>query len=279
MGTAILFLSHHDAWSVRRVFQDLRSAVKQPEDVYWLFDCTQVPVSSALSELNVWPFSLETLAGSLKYSIPHVVPGHGHAPVIAFALAHPQYDTFWVIEYDVRFSGHWGDLFRNTTREPADLLTTHLRRFVEDPEWHWWESLSHPTHWIPENQRVASFNPVYRVSRRALLHLLDAHRDGWTGHNEVLLPTLLIERGFRVADLSGTGSFGSEVNVAYYQPDTMRWRPPMWRGKSTPSTLSHPVKPLRWFVKHYRKEVSSFVGRARGRLRTALSWWGAKRSL
>src|SRR5215217_1700856 len=37
----------------------------------------------------------------------------GHTDLIAlhFARAHPEYERYWVVEYDVRFTGHWRRFF------------------------------------------------------------------------------------------------------------------------------------------------------------------------
>jgi len=270
MPTAVLFLSHKNTPGIRRAYRRLQSAVDDT-DVYWLYDATNVSAPASLKSPNLWSFSVETLNSALQYqsAIPHIVPGHAHAPIIVFALRHPAYDTFWVIEYDVHFEGKWRRFFASTANESADLLTTHVRAYGDDPDWDWWDSLQHPTNGLPRTARVASFNPIYRISRPALLHLYACHLEGWTGHNEVLLPTLLIENGFRVADLSGTGPYGGQITDPLYSRHTMRWRPPKWYTPE-PNMLHHPVKPLRALLRYHYRQYSRTKRQGLGRIRARL---------
>lgn len=275
MSTALLFLSHKSTPSIRRAYNQLESAAGDA-DVYWLHDVTNVSAPASLKVPNLWPFSIELLNSALQYraGIPQVVPGYAHAPVILFALRHPGYDTFWVIEYDVHFEGKWRRFFDSTANESADLLTTRVRTYRDEPDWDWWNSLHHPTKEIPLTERVASFNPIYRISRPALLHLHKAHLEGWTGHNEVLLATLLLDGGFRVADLNGTGPYGGQIADPLYSLRTMRWRPPQWHTPE-PNMLHHPVKPLRELLKyHYRqyhRKGRQYLGRMRAVLKRLLT--------
>ena len=55
--------------------------------------------------------------------------------------------------------------------------------------------------------RIRSFNPIYRISGKALAHIHRALSEKWIGHHEVLLPTLLYHQGFRLLDFGGEGEF------------------------------------------------------------------------
>lgn len=273
MRSAILFFSHLDAPGIRRTYGRLKAAAEKPDDVYWLFDASVQSVPETLENENVWSFSLESLNAALAYPHPirHIVPGFAHAPVIAFALDHPSYDAVWLIEYDVRFTGDWAAFFAATRADRADLLTTRLRRYADEKSWYFWDSLRHPTRRISRADRLVSFNPIYRISREGLRHLHAAHREGWQGHNEVLLPTLLADGGFRVADLSGQGPFGAAIEHGFYTTGTIKWRPPRWRSGSRPNTLYHPVKPFAWFVSKAFRWGRGGLDRVRGGLRRRLS--------
>lgn len=271
MKTAVLFLSHKSSPGIRRAYHRLRSAADDAH-VHWLYDVTNGSPASSVEGPNPWPFSIETLNASLQYRdrIPYVIPGHGHTPIILFAQRHPEYDRFWVIEYDVHFAGDWRTFFEHTEQESADLLTTRVRAYWDEPDWDWWHSLRHPTETVPLTARVASFNPIYRISRAALSHLDKAHRAGWTGHNEVFLPTLLLEGGFRVADLCGTGPYGAQISDPLYRLRTMRWRPPRW-STPEPNMLYHPVKPLNELLRYHYRTCRTTVRRGLSRLRAGLT--------
>jgi hypothetical protein len=271
MATAFLFLGHRNTPSIRQAYKRLQLSAENPGDVYWIYDSTNAPPAPGLKKEPLWTFSLDLLNSTLQYpfGIPHIVPGYAHAPIILFAQEHPEYENFWVIEYDVQFEGEWHAFFESTGTAPADLLTTHVRTYRENPDWEWWDHLQHPTRHIPHAKRLASFNPIYRISRDALSHLHEAHQRGWTGHNEVVLPTLLIDGGFRVRDLNGTGVYGAQVREPLYNRQTMRWRPPKW-STSEPNMLHHPIKPIGWILRYYYRQYCRKVGQCAGRIRTVL---------
>jgi len=190
-----------------------------------------------------------------------LTPGNAHFPVIDFRRQHSQYTHYWVIEYDVRYTGRWADFFAAFEATNADLLTAGIVRYDDAQEWSWWDSLSHPKHHVPMTDRIHSFNPIYRISGAALDFIDEAHRKGWTGHNEVILPTLLYQNGYVIEDFGGEGEFVPEgrTNMWYTSeglddfgvPDsgTHRFRPRFWRAGGQSDMIYHPVKPISWFIK------------------------------
>ncbi|MBC7604126.1 MAG: hypothetical protein H7255_15895, partial [Ramlibacter sp.] len=133
----------------------------------------------------------------------------------------------------------------------ADLLASHIHRHHHWPTWRWWKSLATPTGSdVDAAQLVKAFLPVFRISRSAIDALLQAHREGWTGHFEVLVPTVVARHALRVEDL--------RANVPCYVDDsqdpnpiiplqsTMRWRPEVrlqeFASRASGPLLFHPVK-------------------------------------
>ena len=180
---------------------------------------------------------------------------HSHFPVFDFFLSHGEYDRYWVIEYDVRYTGDWAQLLETYERFDHDLLTSHIRRYAQEPRCYWWDSLRHPARQIPREKLLRSFNVVYRISRPALRFLHQAQLEGWCGFFEVLCPTLLQDSGFRLLDFGGKGEFvppGHE-NRTYTSQDssngdlrvlgTLRFKPSRARAGRRANTLYHPVKP------------------------------------
>lgn len=186
---------------------------------------------------------------------PSLIPGNTHLPLLCFCQDHHPYQFYWYIEYDVRFRGDWGDVFRRFDQAADDLLTCHVRHYAEEPGWYWWEELRHGSETIAPQQRLRSFNTVFRLSHSALEHIDDMHRAGWRGHHEVLLPTLLQRDGFRIRDLGGVGKFVAPGDQNRFYIDssdsqltdgTMRYRPPHVFLYSIPKgKLAHPVKARR----------------------------------
>lgn len=144
----------------------------------------------------------------LSYLRGTLVPGCNNLPLLRFhKLFGGHYDNYWMIEDDVYFSGEWWNFFHQFDGMKDDFFTTNIRRHSEDPHWGWWGTLSHPSKHIRVEERIASFNPVYRISSRAAEFLFNAYFEGWMGHHEVLMPTLLYHAGFSISDFGGHGEF------------------------------------------------------------------------
>ncbi len=196
-----------------------------------------------LSELNFVPIGFR------------LVPGNTHFPLFNFLESNPTYDYYWVIEDDVRFSGDWKYFFDSFSALDTDFLASHIRRSAQEPDWPWWHYLANPYQVIPFEDRLRSFNPIYRLSAKALQHLSASLVAYWSGHYEVMLVTLLREGGFSIADFGGTGEFvlpgyenkfylSNSPNVDGKLADgTMRYRPVFQNLGGEANKLYHPIKP------------------------------------
>jgi hypothetical protein len=186
---------------------------------------------------------------------PSFFPGHVGFPLLQFFRDNADFDYYWVIEYDVRFSGNWRFFFEFFKDRRHDFLTCHIRNYVDEPDWPWW-SLDHPRKSIPLSERLRSFNPIYRLSKAALSFLHESLSDRWCGHNEVVWPTLLQHNGFKIMDIGGKGRFvPPRMEENFYTESesssngalkhgTMRYRPSFWKVGQEKNKLYHPVKPL-----------------------------------
>lgn len=184
-----------------------------------------------------------------------IVPGSNHFALLWFYLQHPEYRYYWNIEYDVEFTGDWKVLFDAYRKCDADFIATHLKWYKEDIYWYWWNSYHGTTLEVPNEQRIRSFNPIYRISSAALSFLDGFLKAGNCGHHEVLIPTALYHQGYRIQDFGGKGSFvpqGYEERF-YLSNDTMDVRflcgtmlhKPLFEtvlGHFPPNKLVHPVK-------------------------------------
>jgi hypothetical protein len=197
---------------------------------------------------------------------PSFFPGQVHFPLLQFFRDNPDFDYYWLIEYDVRFAGDWRLFFDYFRDKNQDFLTCHIRRHADEPGWRWWSVLHHPHKSIPLSERLGSFNPIYRLSNPSLSFLHQSLSDGWCGHFEVLLPTLLHHNGFTLMDIGGKGTFtppSMEDNFYTAQRNsdgalecgTMRYRPSFWRAGQEKNKLYHPVKPLPFVV---RERINSW---------------------
>ncbi len=183
----------------------------------------------------------------------------GHTDLIAlhFFRTHPTYDHYWFIEYDVRFSGSWPYLFTAFQASNADFLGSSIRRASDDVGWMHWPTL-HPPESVgalPAHDRLCSFMPILRISRRGLEAIDRAYRVGWTGHCEATWPTILNRAGYTLEDFGGDGEFVRPENRnrfytntpadANLAPGSLVFRPARWLPGRGRNKLWHPVKPLR----------------------------------
>jgi hypothetical protein len=55
--------------------------------------------------------------------------------LLAFRKIKPEYDYYWIVEYDVEFSGHWSELFNAFADNTSDLLCSRVHRHETSPTW------------------------------------------------------------------------------------------------------------------------------------------------
>jgi hypothetical protein len=202
---------------------------------------------------------------------------HVHFPILDFFHTHPGYDYYWVVEFDVRYTGDWGSFLRAFEPCHDDLITSHIRRFHEEPAFWWWYSLDHPTETIDRARYLRSFNVIYRISHRALALIHDKQQNGWRGYPEVSLPTFLDTSGYTLLDIGGNGEFTPPyLKNRFYTSGsaagllnpfcTIRWRPSRSRAGIRRNKLYHPVKPgamrepLGEKIQFFRKWIGEYIG-------------------
>lgn len=264
--TAIIFLSHLFSPSIQRRFKRLCTETSSDYDVFWLFDSTGSISPPSFKSDNLLTFDLDDLKRlNYPFVINNIINGNAHIPVILFSLTNfsikLSYSAFWIVEYDVVFNGSWKTFFHNTEEDESDFLTAAIRSNVDQPHWPHWNTFVPPSNTNPQ-RLLASFNPIYRISRAALQHINEAHRAGCRGDYEVVIPTLLHDAGFEIADLDKDGTFGSScLNTSLCIRDvTHCYRPPMLRPGPLRDMIYHPVKPASWFYRNYATLIKSLLG-------------------
>ena len=172
-------------------------------------------------------------------------------PLMWYFHQNPGHDYYWVMEYDVRFTGQWMDLFRHFAASRSDLLATTLFDYAFRPGWDNWKTLKSPRR-IPEAGLVRALFPLYRLANAALKALHEAYCDGWSGHYEVTIPTILKSQGFTLEDFGGNGSYVAAGNhdrfyrnspgIAGLAPGTFTVAPNQISSDYPPNLLWHPIK-------------------------------------
>ena len=247
-----LFFCHFVTSQVINEYKKIKQETVDLGDSIYLLHVVSHETPSLLQGHNSFLFSYKSLS-ALGYTFigKTLVPGHCHFPLLQFFSENPNYDYYWVIEYDVKFSGKWSHFFNYFRKIGKDFLTSNIRTYQERPNWPWWPSLRHPQKLIPYEKCLRSFNPIYRISKSSLTFLDECLKNGWKGHNEVLLPTLLYRDGFSLMDFGGKGKFTPpELKNKFYtssergplREGTLRYRPVFTEIGNEKNKLYHPVK-------------------------------------
>ena len=244
MKQAVLYLTNKSNEWTLSAFHALEQSLQGKADVYFAYhqQGDVLPVSLQNIE-NLFVFTSDVLneLGYTPIEKGKLVPGSNHFPLLKFFKENQCYDYYWLVEDDVRFSGDWKDFFDSFASSTSDFLSSVIETKAENPTWYWWTSLKTGNEVIAEEKLLKSFNPIYRLSSQALV-CIDAHlRIGWMGHYEVLLPTLLYNKGFLLEDFGGEGTFvRPENNAKFYDDTSMRIAPVLPDDRK--NYLFHPVK-------------------------------------
>lgn len=261
MKQAVLYLTNKSNEWTLSAFHALEQSLQGMADVYFAYhqQGDVLPVSLQNIE-NLFVFTSDVLneLGYTPIEKGKLVPGSNHFPLLKFFKENQCYDYYWLVEDDVRFSGDWKDFFDSFASSTSDFLSSVIETKAENPNWYWWTSLKTGNEVIAEEKLLKSFNPIYRLSSQALV-CIDAHlRIGWMGHYEVLLPTLLYNKGFLLEDFGGEGTFvRPENNAKFYDDTSMRIAPVLPDDRK--NYLFHPVKEEKVRLDRSYKKNAVFV--------------------
>jgi hypothetical protein len=260
--TAVLFMTHRWDPIYHLKFRRLQREIGDRADVFALVDRSP----KVMRDLRRWPpgqsvvlFETAQLAAQLGYPLfggDSLADGSTHFPVLLFALRQPRYQRFLVMEYDVDYSGNWGDLLDDASAGGTEYAAFHFLSQAADPGWFHWptvEPAESDRAWASNpGNLIHSFNPLYFITRRALELVHNATRKGWHAHFEALLPTVLTHAGCRIVNLAAYDRFcvGWLQHASDDTPvealSTFRFHPEVtpreFVARSTGRTMFHPIK-------------------------------------
>lgn len=184
--------------------------------------------------------------------------GNTHLPLLYFHKLYPKFDYYWVIEDDVRFNGPYNVFFDELNTHSADFVAAKIRHFHEMPDFFMWDWIRKDGYEVPDHKKLWSFNPIYRVSQSAIKSVIECYGEGWLGHFEILLPTILNANKNSIIDFGGEGKYTPDSLVnKYYKlgskfEQTHRYRPPhFWMYKT--NKLYHPIKTKKKALQAYSR--------------------------
>lgn len=265
--TAVVILTHVMDPSIQAL---IRQVVEDCAD-YSVFVCgdnTQGVFQRYLQRPNWFFFDQSMLMGlpykkkiqgaypeSVKQSVHHGnfnwSVGSADLPMLWFCQNRADFDFYWFLEYDVRYTGNWSELFDAFENNTADLLGTTLLTYEDFPEWSHWTTFEPPDE-LPKQAWLRGFFPICRLSSAAVKVLDGAYQAGFAGHYECIWPTELKRQGLSIEDIGGDGEYVEPENINRYytnnrlshflNPGTFAFRPPRFRAGRTPNKIWHPVK-------------------------------------
>src|SRR5579863_4862318 len=169
---AVLYYSHFCSPTVLREISRLRNELDSQYEVFAIGYCGDSEVLRGIDIVPVIVYTapdLITLPYPQKaYQLRSGIRGNADLAPMRFFLEHHDFDRYWIIEYDVRFSGNWSELFADLSSSTADLLCTTIQSWAEHPNWPHWKSLVTGEDSVPMTRRVKGFMPFSRLSRRLL---------------------------------------------------------------------------------------------------------------
>lgn len=254
--TAILFMAHYLNDSILREFYRLRKSQSSHVDVRILYDNSKKTFDESHFDgsSGYFLYDINDLIRNYPFldrTTPQIVPGNCVFPMLLFAQKNPC-KYFWRIEYDARFSGDWKMFFDSFEENDSDLLGTTIYRYEFRPDWNWWNSLKAPSAILDKKWFLRGFFPVLRLSKKAIDLLENSYRDGWRGHDEVTIPTILNYYGYTIEDIGGDGEFVKPDNRNRFYtntpgspglaPGTFVYHPYPCNYSDIPNMLYHPVK-------------------------------------
>lgn len=265
--TLFAIVTHRFDHATCRHIADVGDQLRSDYEFIVYHDVTAVPPDPGSRVLDsvLLPFDFEKIRAEYPLlARAQIVPGNQHLVHIALLPLFPDIKYFWFVEYDVRFSGDWRTLLDICSRSDADMLGCHVRTRDEIPDWAWWTSIQSsydPTRELPG---VRAFTWAIRLSRRALeLVARRCVEEGWTGHMEGLIPSLLNDSEMTVEDIGGRGPFtpkerrglfySSEYGLSCPSRDgdfglgSNRYGPPLLFYGMRKNRIYHPVKTNRDF--------------------------------
>jgi hypothetical protein len=269
-----MYLSHTLDKSILDRFEKLERESHPRDDVFFAYDATDATDAELQRARDVVGDSLRLYRESevldVDYPDPWTDPEHrsfvpGNLDLLYLYLSRlePDYERYWFVEYDVAYTGTWSDVFDAVT-DSADVIGTTLHPYDLNPDWPWWSSLD-PSPDVDRSEWVRGFFPLLGLSQEALDCVDEGYRAGWSGHAEVVIPTLASHHGLELEDIGSDGPYVREENRNRFYtnspeysnmwPGTFIYRPARLEPGDEPDTLWHPVKQDRDTLRYWGRLI------------------------
>lgn len=236
--------NRHDLYTIDKI-ESLMSVINNYTEFYILYNATSNILPTALEPYKDHIFSFTS---DILYTMGYqplgdsLVYGNCHFPVLKFFLAHQEYDYYWTIEDDVVFTGNWSTLIDHYKKDTSDFISALIRTYDDDPQWDLWNSLYTNTESIDKESIIAAFNPIYRMSNRALSLTNQTLLRGWRGHAEVIISTIMRCNGLSIKDMGGSGRYVTKGEEDLFYTTESHSYEALKIQSYRPNCIYHPIK-------------------------------------
>jgi hypothetical protein len=204
---AILFVTHKYNEEIEKEIKKIRDDMKVKADMFVVYQSEQLVIPQ-IDGVQMFPFTIDDL-NSLEYCAwgCTIMDGNFHFVILNFFRQFAGYDNYWLIEYDVRFNGNWNTFFSFFEDKNDDFIAAHVETVDDNPNWERWDEIEVVGRTLSKEEKLKSFNPIYRISNKGLNVLAERCQIGDRGHNEILIPTTMHLNGLKIADFGGLGQY------------------------------------------------------------------------
>lgn len=252
MKTAIFYLTHVYNETIERQLWKLRDEVGDLADIHVAYQADKYSLQIPAKFIPA-PFMLDNI-NELGYHAWGNTLLDGNMHLVWLDLFHrfPVYENYWFLEYDVRFSGNWNTFFSYFDGRDDDFVSSHIEKRKDNPAWFGWNCMKLVNLKIQDDALLKSFDPICRLSRRALALLDERCTLGDIGNLEVLMPTLFHYFKLKICDMGNlekcadgnvSSFYMKYVDAAGNESCTHRFRPVFTESELTiPNMIYHPIK-------------------------------------
>lgn len=163
----------------------------------------------------------------------------------------PGYEHYYMMEFDVDYSGDWKEFFEINAARTADFMGSHIHWRRDNMDWiHWNNHFSVPVH---SDKHLMAQIVLMRMSLRMVNAYKAALESGdYIGNVEALAPIVALDHGLSIEDFGANFEFTPEQwRGKNYDPEYFHYRPIVgeWYWHERPQEfpvlgmLYHPIKP------------------------------------
>lgn len=123
-----------------------------------------------------------------------------------------EYDYVWLIEDDVLMSRNsWDQLFKYFENDDADFISSHISPL--NTSWINNSLLLKDFQFNKDKQLLQSFNPIFRISKRAVKKVVEYYKTGNNAFFEFGIVNIVNDAGYVIEDFGGEGSYVKPKNI------------------------------------------------------------------